>query len=43
MGDYNRYPLLAGTYRKPGAGQDTKGKWMLLTDLLNQRAWSAHW
>jgi hypothetical protein len=43
MGDYNRYPLLAGTYRKPGAGQDTKGKWMLLTDLLNHRAWSAHW
>jgi hypothetical protein len=43
MGDRNRYLLLAGTYRKPGAGESPKGKWMVLTDLLHHRAWSAHW
>ena len=43
MGDRNRYLLLAGTYRKPGAGEPGKGKWMLLTDLLHHRSWSVHW
>jgi hypothetical protein len=43
MGDYKRYLLLAGTYRKPGPRESPIGKWMLLTDLLYHRAWSAHW
>jgi hypothetical protein len=43
MGDRNRYLLIAGTYLKPGAQPSEKGKWMLLTDLLRHRTWSAHW
>ena len=43
LGDDKRYLALAGTYQKPGGTDSGQGRWMLLTDLLSHRSWSAHW
>jgi hypothetical protein len=43
LGDNDRYLLLAGSYHKAGTDGSGKSSWMLLTDLLSHRSWSAHW